>query len=113
MERISIAFYFDLITNFLEFFTYIKYSNYKFPDKIKNRAFIRNYIIYMLVLFLISLFAVPHIWLVMTCCSFVFNWLTYKINIKSNVLHLLKYHILYFVPFFILFFLSVILFDNE
>lgn len=112
MERISIAFYFDLITNFLEFFTYIKYSNYKFSHEIKNKTFIRNYIIYMLVLFQISLFAVPHIWLVMTCCSFVFNWLTYKINIKSNVLHLLKYHLLYFVPFFILFFLSVLLFDN-
>lgn len=112
MVRVDIAFYFDLITNFLEFFTYIKYSNYKFFDKAENKTYIRNYIIYMLVLFLISLFAVPHIWLVMTCCSFVFNWLTYKINIKRNVFHLLKYHLLYFIPFFILFFLSVILFDN-
>lgn len=113
MERGFIDFYFDLITNLLEFFTYVKYCNYHFEFREEKKMYLRNYIIYVICLIIISSLSLPHIWLIMTACNFIFNRFTYQTNIIKNLKHIIRYNIFYFVPFFILFLLSMLIFDSK
>lgn len=112
MEQHFIGFYFDLIVNLLEFFTYIKYFNYHFQPKKEKNTYLYSYPIFVLFLLLISAFSVPFFLPLVIFAHFLFNRFTYKLTFKINIFHIARFNFYYYLIYSMLILIDLLIFDT-
>lgn len=108
-----ISFVFDLLTNLLTFFTYIKYCNYYFVRSSSKLTFIINYICMIIFLIIISYLSMPSLWILLFILNLIFNKLIYHSSIRQNIYHVIRFNILYYIPVLIGYILMTYMFHSS